>query len=399
MSQSQKSPAKSTVSQAASTSSYLDARANPTMSPRASIAIQQAFNDLGRVANNCLVVLRQLRKDMKKTHELMFETIANKKKIENKEKAYKELEDFNIKVLCMQIYLHIQSTRLPEKHPQLEMVDNMVEIYGMEHLNPVTSMIESMIDGNNWNEGQWQYFHYESELLRRHLTQGNSTLRRRKLIDIKLSDPENSNHRVYQVSLSGLQREITKRNLGIYPKLIRRTFSSTVVEFRFGVAIAKEKKEESKEPKEAKEGTEEKDKEKEPEKEKEQEDASEIAVLFKFVFVEKNGHVEYINMYAPMEDWVYDDDFVSKTICPYVPSRYSTYRGLTRQANHFLYRYFAVQKNWTAWSLLQFVSMFGRFRDVFDAKCTKCNKHLKNFLPPMVFELRSPHIAFHEACR
>lgn len=115
----------------------------------------------------------------------------------------------------------------------------------------------------------------------------------------------------------------------------------------------------------------------------------------KFLIIERNGSIEYINIMAPTEDWHMVNDYAIPTVIrckfkiydfmqrhiahkiykfqinPFAPSRYEVYRRLTKQANIHLFNCFA-QNRWTAGTLFHFISLYGKFRELFTTKCRSC---------------------------
>ncbi|CAI2357945.1 unnamed protein product [Caenorhabditis sp. 36 PRJEB53466] len=342
------------------------------MSP---VPTQQMLKDTFTRCNNCLFLVRKLRN---KQNTLTDVFLKNDVPVHSEDCGkIEQLHMFTTVMQEMNIIfdkLDQSSKRLPKVVPAIDNLNNMRTLYMQEHTMNHTNMsclVDKMIDRGNWNEGNYQGFYYLAELLR--ITENkrkqfeNNT--RKTLPPVRLQCVISHGHIQFETAYNAMRREITKQNLGIYAKTIHRTMCSLVVEFRFGSAGRMTHEED-------------------------------VIIVMKFLLVEKGGRIDYINMIAPHEDWTIRNDFGKKLIDVLAPSRCEIYKRLTKQANHHLNAFFGNSPpRWSASNLLQFVSLFGKFREVQSTKCRACHKILKDFLPPMIFDIRTPNVAFHETCR
>lgn len=325
-----------------------------------------------------MFLIRKLRNKQDHIARLFLDTSGNDQAEFNS--AFQNYKDFGLMVHEVMMFYdkldHI-ARHLPKALPPIDNINLMRTLYTQEHtmchIN-INNLLEKMIDCGNWNEGNFQTFFYLSELLRCGSTRKYSNLPEQRLVPPAMFHSQATNsHAAFEHAFNGLRKEIANKSLGIYPKVLQRTTCSLIIEFLFGCGGAKP-------------GEKNTDKE--------------IVYTIKFLIIERNGSIEYINIMAPTEDWHMVNDYAIPTINPFAPSRYEVYRRLTKQANIHLFNCFA-QNRWTAGTLFHFISLYGKFRELFTTKCRSCKQVLsrKNFLPPLIFDIRNPNNAAHEVCR
>uniref|UniRef100_A0A8R1DGD4 Mediator of RNA polymerase II transcription subunit 27 n=1 Tax=Caenorhabditis japonica TaxID=281687 RepID=A0A8R1DGD4_CAEJA len=344
------------------------------MSPQ--VPLQTLFNEAIARCNNCLFLIRKLRSKQSDIIDLFLYTEVDQ---ENFHVALQEYRDFGTIVKeVMNLYEKLEhySRRLPKVVPPIDNINVMRTLYTQEHTMAHTNinyLIEKMIDSGNWNEGNYQGFYYLSELLRVHghrKRQMTEDHRRKVLPACELKATATTGHIAFEAAYMAMKKDIVNQSLGIYPRIMHQTATSLVIEFLFGCGGTKTSTDQD------------------------------VVFTMKFLLVERNGHVEYINMMAPHEEWLLYNNFGPLSVNPFSPSRFDVYRRLTKQANIHLYTCFGSHASrWTANTLIQFVSLFGKFRQVFQTKCRACKQITKNFLPPLIFDIRNPSIAYHEGCR
>ncbi|KAF1748875.1 hypothetical protein GCK72_025342 [Caenorhabditis remanei] len=337
------------------------------------VSMETIFQEVIKRCNNCLFLVRKLR--IKQDH-ITDLYLGNEDTHEFKHAAqlYKDFGVMMQEVMLLYDKLDHIARRLPQVLPPTDNLNVMRLLYTQEHTmyhTDIFGLIEKMIDSGNWNEGNYQIFFFLSELLR--VPGGRKDNRYPDLFP--LPEPRFhfhavNGHMAFETAYNNMKKEIVIKSLGIYPKTLFRTSSSLIIEFLFGCGGGKVITD------------------------------SDVVITIKFLVIERYGIVEYINMVAPNEGWDWVNNYGVPMLNPFTPSCYEVYRRLTRQANiHLLNCFGQHASRWTSTSLLQFVSLFGKFRDVFTARCRVCKKFLKNYLPPLIFDIRTPNNAAHEACR
>ncbi|CAI5454787.1 unnamed protein product [Caenorhabditis angaria] len=330
------------------------------------------LHETAKQANNCLFYTRRLRAQMVNTQQQVLNLRFNKMRNKNHQNLYQRFERMMLEVKLTFERVENCCRKLPNTIQGFDTLNAMRYLYSEEHSmdhSNVTKSLEGMIDAGNWNEGQFQTFYYLSEFLR------NSNNKRRTLFlhpriipQIHIPSSENAGHKNFENAFRGMKKEITSKSLGIYPRIVKTTSTGMVVEIKFGVA-----------------GPDKNDKN--------------VVYTFKYLLIEKNGVIEYINVIAPNEELYMDCDFAEKSINATQPSRYKIYKTLTKQANLNLLNSFGTANRWTSTTLTQFVTIFGKMREIFGVKCNVCNKILRDFQPPMLFDIRFPGTAIHEHCK
>uniref|UniRef100_A0A1I7TNG7 Tyrosine-protein phosphatase domain-containing protein n=1 Tax=Caenorhabditis tropicalis TaxID=1561998 RepID=A0A1I7TNG7_9PELO len=337
----------------------------------------------------CLFLIRKLRSKQNMITHTFLDNAVDKENLKITLQHYKEYGHMTQEAMIYWEKLDAICRRLPRVVPPTDNVNMMRTLYTQEHTMchmDINGLLERMIDSGNWNEGNFQIFHYLSELLRANFNRRpNNFPEVRQLPPPVFHMQATNSHATFEKAYSMMKQEIVHRSLGIYPKTLNHTSSSLVVEFLFGCGGTRVVTD------------------------------SDIIYTMKFLLVERNGSIEYINMVAPHEKWFVSNNYGIDSVDPFVPSSYEVYRRLTRQANiHLLSCFGSTANRWSSTALLQFISLFGKFREVFTTRCRVCRyhfrfipleiiffcrRHLKNFLPPLIFDIRNPSFAAHEACR
>ncbi|KHJ98220.1 hypothetical protein OESDEN_01815, partial [Oesophagostomum dentatum] len=174
-----------------------------------------------------------------------------------------------------------------------------------------------------------------------------------------------SPHAQFETAFAQFQKELLKNKTGIFPTFLERTAVGSIVELRFGVLFEKQ-----------------------------------IVFTQKMLMVENAGVIEQMLFVAPHEEWSFYTDLGEKRVDLTKSSQYVVYQKLTTQANLHLMQTINTQEfRWTALTLHQLSSAFGKFQYVFEATCRNCKKVMKDFLPPLIFDFRNLKNALHETCR
>ncbi|VDM75055.1 unnamed protein product [Strongylus vulgaris] len=350
----------------------------------------QASQQYEGVLQRSLVLLRQLRNRVTRLHNLLFHSPpptretwhAYFRRIDRVDKEFRDCFD----------NLESYAKGLPNQLPQIEPLNRLRAVFQEEQMDvQIMETVESMIDCENWNEGNFQTYMYLGEFLR---------LQRRRpscIVPRPLSCSHwatgMSPHAQFETAFAQFQKELLKNKTGIFPTFLERTAVGSIVEssciqLRFGVLFEKQ-----------------------------------IVFTQKMLMVENAGVIEQMLFVAPHEEWSFYTDLGEKrskrnyfgasfhtlSSAPVdltKPSQYIVYQKLTTQANLHLMQTINTQEfRWTAQTLHQLSSAFGKFQHVFEATCRNCNmvscsrKVMKDFLPPLIFDFRNLKNALHETCR
>ncbi|XGW35418.1 hypothetical protein V3C99_018994 [Haemonchus contortus] len=313
-------------------------------------------------SNNCLVLLRQLRNRVTRLHNLLFHSQPPSREtwhayFRQVDRVDKDLRD------CFD-NLESHAKGLPNQLPQIEPLNRLRAVFQEEQLDvQVVETVESMIDCENWNEGNFQTYMYLGEFLR---------LQRRRpscIVPRPLSCSHwatgMSPHAQFETAFAQFQKELLKNKTGIFPTFLERTAVGSIVELRYGVLFEKQ-----------------------------------IVFTQKLLMVENAGVIEQILFVAPHEEWTFYTDLGEKRVDLAKSSQYIVYQKLTTQANIHLMQTINTQEiRWTPQTLHQLSSAFGKLQQVFDTTCRNCKKVMKDFLPPLIFDFRNLKNALHETCR
>ncbi|KAK6032097.1 hypothetical protein OSTOST_01738, partial [Ostertagia ostertagi] len=230
----------------------------------------------------------------------------------------------------------------------------------------VVETVESMIDCENWNEGNFQTYMYLGEFLRLQRRRPSCIVPRRCRVRTGLPECHpmlNSK----QLSLR-FPQGVTQEQDRHFPTFLERTaYVGSIVELRYGMVRFYSKQ---------------------------------IVFTQKLLMVENAGVIEQILFVAPHEEWTFYTDLGEKRVDLAKPSQYIVYQKLTTQANIHLMQTINTQEiRWTPQTLHQLSSAFGKLQQVFDTTCRNCKKVMKDFLPPLIFDFRNLKNALHETCR
>lgn len=328
------------------------------------------FHDVMAKCNNCIYLARQLRAKMYKLHRIVMR-LPN---FDHYPQFVPYMQQLNEEIKEYYDKLEQLVRRLPNEVPQSDQLNNLRIVYGAEHDTDedhgvdenLVQTIEQMIDSGNWNEGQYQIFFYLTEFLRANRKRASSLYRR----PIQLSNYTVSAnpHIAFVKAYQGMKKEIKNQKFGIFPRVLRDDGVSMAMEFKIGVSSSDK-------------------------------NDKQIVCYLKILLSECYGVLEYINVIAPHEEWYEEELCGEKKLVITHPSRFLVYQKMTRQANVHLQQIGANTK-WTSQNLVTVINAFGKMREIFEARCKICKKVLRDFLPPLIFEMRHPKEgALHEACR
>ncbi|CAB3399598.1 unnamed protein product [Caenorhabditis bovis] len=343
-------------------------------------ATQAQTNDAMTRCSNCLYLIRKLRAMLLKVQNVALATdfdhdqnpAVDRYKLASQimndiKNIYERLEGQALKIP------HIFA--LPDENPYREFLK---EAHMIKSVPPAAHpelefIADDMIDATNWNEGNYQMYYYVSELMRSGVRRRYTSYSIRPLVltcgaVAHSSTTGNIGAFCFEQAVRGMKKEIQQKGLGISVKVLKTSSANMVVEFKYSVS-----------------GPDKTDKT--------------PVCLMKFLIIASNGHLQYINIIAPFEEWHEEKDFGGKVLDPTHPSRYDIYRKLTYEANRHLRHSFSFTNRWSATTLTQVVTIFLKLRDVFDFRCKNCKNILKGWQPPTHFDIRQPReTAVHDSC-
>ncbi|CAL2051329.1 unnamed protein product [Caenorhabditis brenneri] len=128
------------------------------------------FHEMIKRANNCLFLLRKLRskQDFITTHCLIGEEPPRSAGFKRDPNGFFDVDIAMQEVMVIYERFNHIASRLPKAVPPTDGVNNMRTLYAQEHTMchaDIKSLFEKMIDCGNWNEKNFQMFHYLAELL------------------------------------------------------------------------------------------------------------------------------------------------------------------------------------------------------------------------------------------
>ncbi|KAK6032096.1 hypothetical protein OSTOST_01737 [Ostertagia ostertagi] len=341
-------------------------QANPTFLTSMGSSSAQASSQYEGVlqrSNNCLVLLRQLRNRVTRLHNLLFHSAPPSREtwhayFRQVDRVDKDLRD------CFD-NLESHAKGLPNQLPQIEPLNRLRAVFQEEQLDvQVVETVESMIDCENWNEGNFQNLHVSGRISSTS-TASPFMYSASAVVVFALGYRNVTPCSIRNSFRSGFQKELLKNKTGIFPTFLERTAVGSIVELRYGVLFEKQ-----------------------------------IVFTQKLLMVENAGVIEQILFVAPHEEWTFYTDLGEKRVDLAKPSQYIVYQKLTTQANIHLMQTINTQEiRWTPQTLHQLSSAFGKLQQVFDTTCRNCKKVMKDFLPPLIFDFRNLKNALHETCR
>uniref|UniRef100_A0A0N4UGT5 Helitron_like_N domain-containing protein n=1 Tax=Dracunculus medinensis TaxID=318479 RepID=A0A0N4UGT5_DRAME len=185
-----------------------------------------------------------------------------------------------------------------------------------------------------------------------------------KPISFSNYSPTSSPQFIFEQTLAAVLKDPSTKKIGLIGRYLEKTALSSIIELRFGHYVEKQ-----------------------------------YVCLLKMLIVVNNGVFEFVQIIAPHEDWSYMDAS-HRQIDILRESRYIVYRKMSVQANiHLMQTIMPCMDFRNAHTLSYIFTLFAKFSSVFDVKCRFCKKIMKDFLPPLIFDMRYPKNALHESCR
>ncbi|KAJ1372732.1 hypothetical protein KIN20_034967 [Parelaphostrongylus tenuis] len=294
----------------------------------------QQYERVLQQCNNCLVLLRQLRNRVMRLHSHLFHSRPQSTSKEVWHMYFRRLERLDKEFRDCFDNLENYAKALPNQLPQIDPLNRLRAVFQEEQLDvQVMETVESMIDCENWNEGNFQTYTYLGEFLRLQRRRPSSIVPRP--LSCSFWSTGMSPHAQFEAAFAQFQKELLKNKTGIFPTFLERTAVGSIVELRFGVLFEKQ-----------------------------------IVFTQKMLMVENAGVVEHMLFVAPHEEWSFYTDLGEKRVDLSKCSQYVVYQKLSVQANLHLMQTINTQEiRWTAQTLHQLSSAFGKFQHIFEATC------------------------------
>ncbi|CAG9538628.1 unnamed protein product [Cercopithifilaria johnstoni] len=321
----------------------------------------QQFQSLTTHLDHCLNALRLLRNEVISVHRRIVEGSWESDPAEG-EKTLEEKLDF-----INQIYDNLEShaKQLPVSTPMTVQMERLSRFLHDGQIDPHTSeLYDKALEASTWMETNNQLLQMYAEFLRTVVGNRRRSIMTDRPISYSNYGLNSSPQSIFEQTLTVVLKDPNIKKIGLVGRYLERSTLSALVEFKFGQVIDKQ-----------------------------------YVCLLKMLMVVNSGVPEFVQMIAPHEEWSYLDVGCSQ-VDIHKESRYLVYRKMSVQANiHLMQTIMPCIDIRNAHTLSYVLNLFAKFSGVFDIKCRVCKKIMKDYLPPLMFDLRCPKNALHESCR
>lgn len=333
------------------------------MSQQSAQQLQQQFQAMMNCGEQCLSEVKLLRKEVVKVLRKISDlaTIENETLDEHCKYASEKMEQIN------KIYesLETHAKKLPTSMPSTVQMDRLSRLLHDGHIDPHTSEVyDKLLDASSWMDTNSHLLQMLGEFLRSVVTHRRRSIMTNKALSYSNFSANASPQFIFEQTLAAVLKDPNSKKIGLMARYLERSTLSAVIEFKFGQFADKQ-----------------------------------YVCLLKMLLVVNNGIFEFVQMIAAHEEWSYLDTS-QKQVDIHKESRYLVYRKMSVQANIHL------MQTITPWidihssaTISHILSLFSKFSGVFEVKCRFCRKIMKDYLPPLVFDLRNAKNALHESCR
>ncbi|VDK56393.1 unnamed protein product [Anisakis simplex] len=324
--------------------------------------ITQQFATLTKHRDQCLNAVKQLRNEVFDVHRKIWPGLGSEG--ESLEKHRKYVEE-KVELIC-QLYekLENHARNMPSSTPVTSQVERLNRLLNDAHIDPyISDLYDNLLDASVWTETNIQFLQLLAEFLRTVAGGRRRSIMIDKTISFSNFTSETSPQIIFERTLATALRDPNNQKM-VQSKYLERSTLSAVVEFKFGQFVDKQ-----------------------------------FVCLLKMLIVVNNGSFEFVQIYAPHEEWNYID-VNQKQVDVLKESRYMVYRKMSVQANiHLMQTIIPCIDIRNPQTLSFILNVFRKFAEVFEVKCRYCNKVMKDFLPPLMFDPRNLKTALHESCR
>ncbi|VDK63790.1 unnamed protein product [Onchocerca ochengi] len=339
---------------------YIDSSCSSGSEMQGNLSSQQ-FQSLTTHLDHCLNALRLLRNEVTSVHRRIMENNWESDPADS-EKTLEEKLDF-----INQIYDNLEShaKQLPLSTPMTVQMERLSRFLHDGQIDPHTSeLYDKALEASTWMETNNQLLQMYAEFLRTVVGNRRRSIMTDRPISYSNYGPNSSPQSIFEQTLTVVLKDPNIKKIGLVGRYLEKSTLSALVEFKFGQVIDKQ-----------------------------------YVCLLKMLMVVNSGLPEFVQMIAPHEEWSYLD-VGSGQVDIHKESRYLVYRKMSVQANiHLMQTIMPCIDIRNAHTLSYVLNLFAKFSGVFDIKCRVCKKIMKDYLPPLMFDLRCPKNALHESCR
>uniref|UniRef100_A0A8R1TR92 RING-type domain-containing protein n=1 Tax=Onchocerca volvulus TaxID=6282 RepID=A0A8R1TR92_ONCVO len=337
---------------------YIDSSYSSGSEMQGNLSIQQ-FQSLTTHLDHCLNALRLLRNEVTSVHRRIMENNWESDPADS-EKTLEEKLDF-----INQIYDNLEShaKQLPLSTPMTVQMERLSRFLHDGQIDPHTSeLYDKALEASTWMETNNQLLQMYAEFLRTVVGNRRRSIMTDRPISYSNYGPNSSPQSIFEQTLTVVLKDPNIKKIGLVGRYLEKSTLSALVEFKFGQVIDKQ-----------------------------------YVCLLKMLMVVNSGLPEFVQMIAPHEEWSYLD-VGSGQVDIHKESRYLVYRKMSVQANiHLMQTIMPCIDIRNAHTLSYVLNLFAKFSGVFDIKCRVCKKIMKDYLPPLMFDLRCPKNALHES--
>uniref|UniRef100_A0A0R3RZ10 RING-type domain-containing protein n=1 Tax=Elaeophora elaphi TaxID=1147741 RepID=A0A0R3RZ10_9BILA len=319
----------------------------------------QQFQSMTTHLDHCLNALRLLRNEVISVHRRIMEGSWENDPADG-EKTLEERLDF-----INQIYDNLEShaKQLPTSTPMTVQMERLSRFLHDGQIDPYTSeLYDKALESSTWMETNNQLLQMYAEFLRTVVGNRRRSIMTDRPISYSNYGLNSSPQSIFEQTLTVVLKDPNIKKIGLVGRYLERSTLSALVEFKFGQVVDKQ-----------------------------------YVCLLKMLMVVNSGVPEFVQMIAPHEEWSYLDVGCGQ-VDIHKESRYLVYRKMSVQANiHLMQTIMPCIDIRNAHTLSYVLNLFAKFSGVFDIKCRVCKKIMKDYLPPLMFDLRCPKNALHES--
>uniref|UniRef100_A0A915A804 Mediator of RNA polymerase II transcription subunit 27 n=1 Tax=Parascaris univalens TaxID=6257 RepID=A0A915A804_PARUN len=323
---------------------------------------QQQFASLAKHSDQCLSAVKLLRSEVFEVHRKIWQSLgAEGETLEKNRKLVEEKAE-----MIGQLYekLENHARNMPASTPMTMHMERLSRLLHDAHIDPHTSQLyDNLLDASIWIDTNIQFLQLLVEFLRSLVGGRRRSIMTDKAISYSNFTAMKSPQFIFEQTLATALRDPNNKKM-VQSRYLERSTLSAIVEFKFGQFVDKQ-----------------------------------YVCLLKMLVVVNNGLFEFVQIYAPHEEWTYLD-INEKQVDVLKESRYLVYRKMSVQANiHLMQTIIPCMDIRNAHTISYILNIFHKFASAFEVKCRYCNKVMKDFLPPLIFDPRNLKTALHESCR
>lgn len=323
--------------------------------------VNQQFQSMTSHLEHCLNGVRLLRNEVIAIHNRIMEGKLENDPADGEKTLEERLEFIN------QIYDNLEShaKQLPNSTPMTVQMERLSRFLHDGQIDPhISELYDKTLDASTWTETNNQMLQMYAEFLRTVVGNRRRSVMTDRPISYSNYGPDTSPQFIFEQTLATVLKDPNNKKIGLIGRYLEKSTLSAIVEFKFGQVVDKQ-----------------------------------YVCLLKMLMVINSGLPEFVQMIAPHEEWSYLETGF-KQVDIHKESRYLVYRKMSVQANiHLMQTIMPCIDIRNAHTLSYVLNLFSKFSGVFDTKCRVCKKIMKDFLPPLMFDLRCPKNALHESCR